>query len=154
MSGKWRYLASTVCENGCPDGYLGDHKVSCYWAGWWYLNGTEVKLTGVDPHSSLVCIQVADRAVTPTDAYLGSGLYTGHDHVPVQELTRTRYPDVQVQLDLDGPGGNIFAVMGRVTSALHRAGHDDRVQEFTADITSADDYHEALDRVGRWVSVR
>lgn len=40
------------------------------------------------------------------------------------------YDDVTVSIDLDGPDGNAFVVMGRVGKALKRAGHADVVEEF------------------------
>jgi hypothetical protein len=57
-----------VCGNGCPDGYLGQHKMSCHWAGGrWFLDGTEVLITGdsalLPGASGLVCTQEADRAL-------------------------------------------------------------------------------------------
>jgi hypothetical protein len=144
-----------VCENGCPNGYLGDHKFSCRWAGRWFLKLTheEVKVCGHQLDGNLVCVQIADRAVAPTDDYLGSGLYTGHQHVCFAELSRTRYPSVKIAMpDLSGPGGNIFAIIGQVADALQ--GHGEAViSEMTDDIFSSHSYTEALVKVGQWVTV-
>ncbi len=144
-----------VCENGCPDGYLGDHKFSCRWAGRWFLKLTheEVRVCGHQPDGNLVCVQIADRAVAPTDDYLGSGLYTGHQHVCLAELSRTRYPAVRIILDDPmGPGGNVFAIIGQLAGALH--GHGEAVvSEMTEDVFSARTYIEALDKASQWVTV-
>ena len=61
-----------------------------------------------------------------------------------------RYPDVEVPVT--GQDGNIFAIMGRVTGALRRAGHADQITYFANHITDAGSYDEALERVDQWVS--
>lgn len=47
-----------------------------------------------------------------------------------------KYPDVKVQLV--GNDGNAFAILGRVRSALKRAGHAEAVEEYTKEATSGD----------------
>lgn len=89
-----------VCSNGCPEGYLGQHKFSCEWAG----------------------------------------------------REGPRYPDVTVQLT--GEDSNIFFIVGRVRATLRRAGHADQIGYFTAHVSDARTYTEALNRIGQWVTVR
>ena len=47
-----------------------------------------------------------------------------------------KFPDVKVQLV--GQDGNAFAIMGRVTAALRRAGHGDAVKAYTNEAMSGD----------------
>lgn len=50
-----------------------------------------------------------------------------------------KFPEVKVQLV--GEDGNAFAIMGRVTQALKRAGHGDAVKEFQTEAMSGDYNH-------------
>jgi hypothetical protein len=64
-------------------------------------------------------------------------------------MTDVRYPDVEIQLT--GEGGNGFLIVGKVASALRRAGVTD-VVEFTTEAT-AGDYDHLLQTVMAWVEV-
>jgi hypothetical protein len=64
-------------------------------------------------------------------------------------MKEPRYPDIKVQLtDKDG---NAFAIIGRVTKALRRAGVplEDR-RAFQAEATKTD-YNNVLQTVMKWV---
>jgi hypothetical protein len=62
-----------------------------------------------------------------------------------------KYPDVVVQLS--GEDGNVFAIGGRVGSALKRAGVErEEISQFYAEM-SAGTYDDALQTVFRWVTV-
>jgi hypothetical protein len=62
-----------------------------------------------------------------------------------------RYPGLQVQLV--GEDGNAFAVLGRVQSALRKAGvSKEERDEFLAEATSGD-YNHLLATVMNWVDV-
>jgi hypothetical protein len=61
-----------------------------------------------------------------------------------------KYPDVHVSLV--GEDGNAYAILGRVSKALRRAGHGDVVSEYTAEAT-AGDYDDLLATTMRWVEV-
>lgn len=61
-----------------------------------------------------------------------------------------KFPDVVVELS--GSDGNAFAVMGKVTKALRRAGHDYAVADFREEATSGD-YDHLLQTCMRWVEV-
>lgn len=64
-----------TCENGCPDGALGRHKMSCRWAGGtWFSDGQEVLVLGADAHGNLVCVK-----------YAGTG---AHAHVTRSSMER------------------------------------------------------------------
>ena len=69
-------------------------------------------------------------------------------------MTETRiikYPDVEVQLS--GEDGNAFAILGRVRSALRRAGVDKtEIEAFTTEATSGD-YNHVLQTCMSWVDV-
>lgn len=59
-------------------------------------------------------------------------------------------PDVKVKLV--GTDGNAFAIIGAVRKAMKRAGHGDRVEEFTKEATSGD-YDHVLQTCMKWVDV-
>lgn len=61
-----------------------------------------------------------------------------------------KFPEVTVQLV--GEDGNAFAILGRVTRALKRAGHRDEVDAFMDEAT-AGNYDQLLQTVMRWVTV-
>lgn len=62
------------------------------------------------------------------------------------------YPDIEVQLS--GEDGNSFAILGRVTGAMRRAGVSKEEREaFMAEAT-AGDYDHVLQTCMRWVGTR
>lgn len=61
-----------------------------------------------------------------------------------------QYPDVKVRLV--GEDGNAFAIIGRVSGALRRAGHTNASKEF-ADEAMTGDYNHVLRTVMAYVSV-
>lgn len=62
-----------------------------------------------------------------------------------------RYPDIEVQLS--GTDSNAFALMGRVSEALKRAGAPAaEIDEFRAECMSGD-YDHLLQTCMRWVEV-
>jgi hypothetical protein len=65
-------------------------------------------------------------------------------------VTDVRFPDVEVQLT--GTDGNAFAILGRVTQALKRAGHGDQVDAFMEEAT-AGNYDQLLATCMKWVEV-
>ena len=60
------------------------------------------------------------------------------------------YPDVKVQLV--GSDGNAFAIMGKVSQALKRAGHGDVVGKYTEE-SMAGDYDNLLVTACKYVTV-
>jgi hypothetical protein len=54
---------------------------------------------------------------------------------------------------LTGEDGNIFAIMGRVSRVLKRAGLEDKAIEMQKRITNAESYGEALIIVGEYVEI-
>lgn len=131
-----------VCANGCPEGYLGRHKMSCEWAGQLFYNHREVRVLGVSPSDRRVCIEF----VNEDD---GDGK---HQHVPAANVGHVRYPDVRVQLS--GEDGNTMMIIGRVCRALRHHGYGPGAcYEFSADVMNAESYDDALRRVMRWVAV-
>lgn len=63
-----------------------------------------------------------------------------------------KYPHIRVQLT--GHDGNAFAIMGRVTAALKRAGvHKEERDRYVTESTSGD-YDHLLQTAMRWVDVR
>jgi len=62
-----------------------------------------------------------------------------------------RYPDIKVELT--GTDGNAFAILGKVTKALRRAGcAPSELAEFQAEATSGD-YNKLLQTCMSWVDV-
>ncbi len=47
-------------------------------------------------------------------------------------------PKTDVRVALVGQDGNAFAIMGRVSAALQRAGHGDLVDQYVKEATSGD----------------
>src|SRR5262245_49861880 len=59
-----------------------------------------------------------------------------------------RYPQVRYTLpDLDGPDGNVFAIIGAVARLLRAQVGPDAAAQFTADATSCQSYQQVLDLV-------
>ena len=51
-------------------------------------------------------------------------------------MSKPKFPDVKVKLV--GEDGNAYSIMGRVSTALKRAGYRDAVDEYIAQATSGD----------------
>ena len=65
-----------------------------------------------------------------------------------------KYPHVIVEMDIDGPDGNAFAIMGRVSAALKKAGATkEEINQYTMDSMSGD-YENLLAAADRWVDFR
>jgi hypothetical protein len=65
--------------------------------------------------------------------------------------TSPRHPNVRVRLT--GEDGNAFAILGRITEAMRRAGIPDaEIDEFVAEATDSD-YEHLLQTCMRWVDV-
>lgn len=63
-----------------------------------------------------------------------------------------KFPTIEVQLS--GEDGNVFAVIGRVTSAMRRGGvSKEAIGQFTKEVTASESYDQALECVMRWVLV-
>lgn len=68
-------------------------------------------------------------------------------------MIKTKYPKIEVPLI--GEDGNIFAIMARVRNYMRRADvPDEEIEAFTEDITSSEDYDQALGKVFNWVSIK
>jgi len=66
-----------------------------------------------------------------------------------EESDQPRYPDIQVQLT--GQDGNAFAILGRTTGALRRAGlPQEEIDDYVAEATSGD-YDHLLQTTMRWI---
>lgn len=64
-----------------------------------------------------------------------------------------RYPHVIVPIDLSGPGGNAYAIMGAVKLGLKQAKvSKERIDEFLAEAMSAD-YAHLLETAFEWVTL-
>ena len=64
-----------------------------------------------------------------------------------------KYPEIVVQLDLEGPGGNVFSVLGKVLKALKRAGVLKEERDIFVTEATSGNYEHALEVVERWVGV-
>jgi hypothetical protein len=65
-----------------------------------------------------------------------------------------KYPNVIVEMDIDGPDGNAFAIMGRVQAALKKAGATkEELAQYSMDSMS-DDYENLLAAADKWVDFR
>ena len=65
-----------------------------------------------------------------------------------------KYPNAIVIMDIDGPDGNAFAIMGRVQAALKKAGATkEELAQYSMDSMSGD-YDNLLAAADRWVDFR
>jgi len=65
-----------------------------------------------------------------------------------------KYPNVIVEMDIDGPDGNAFAIMGRVQAALKKAGATkEELTQYSMDSMSGD-YENLLATADKWVDFR
>ena len=68
--------------------------------------------------------------------------------------TQPKYPDIKITVDLAGPEGNAFSILGRVQNSLKRRGAPTIEQDaFFAEATSGD-YENLLAVCGKWVNFR
>lgn len=70
------------------------------------------------------------------------------------KTTTPKYPNVIVEMDIDGPDGNAFAIMGRVQAALKKAGATkEELNQYSMDSMSGD-YENLLATADKWVDFR
>ena len=63
-----------------------------------------------------------------------------------------KYPNVTVVMDIDGPDGNAFAIMGAVSKALKNAGvSKEEITAYSMDSMSGD-YENLLATADKWVN--
>ena len=63
-----------------------------------------------------------------------------------------KYPNITVTMDLDGPDGNAFAIMGRVQAALKKAGATkEEIAQHSMDSMSGD-YDNLISAQSKWVN--
>ena len=62
-----------------------------------------------------------------------------------------KFPDVVVQLT--GGDGNVYCVIGKVSSALRRAGYREEAEEFASTAMNSSSYDEVLRLCMAWVEV-
>jgi hypothetical protein len=67
--------------------------------------------------------------------------------------TTTPKFNIDVELDLAGPGGNAYSIMGNVMAAIKMAGATkEQVDAYIAESTSGD-YDQLVDTAKRWCNV-
>jgi hypothetical protein len=70
------------------------------------------------------------------------------------KTTTPKYPNVIVEMDISGPDGNAFAIMGRVQAALKKAGATEKeLAQYSMDSMSGD-YDNLLAAADKWVDFR
>jgi hypothetical protein len=63
-----------------------------------------------------------------------------------------KYPNINIQMDLDGPDGNAFAIMGRVQRALKQAGATEQeLAQYSMD-SMCGDYDNLIAAQSKWVN--
>jgi len=71
----------------------------------------------------------------------------------VARYTVPMFPEVEIEIDLTGPDGNAFYILGAVNQALRSAGATkEQTTDFNNDATSSD-YENLLEVVARWVNL-
>ena len=84
--------------------------------------------------------------------------YAVRVHVTTNQLTEkdrkmtTKYPNVTVEMDIDGPDGNAFAIMGRVQAALKKAGATKEELDQYSNESMSGDYENLLATADKWVN--
>lgn len=69
----------------------------------------------------------------------------------MEVLKMVTYPDVEVELI--GTDGNVFALIGKVSTALKRAGHREGATVFQTKAMNADSYESVLRLIADTVEV-
>lgn len=64
-----------------------------------------------------------------------------------------RFPDIHVNFERGQPGGNVFSIIGRVRTALARAGHAGYATDFQRDAMDSHSYADVLNMVRVLVTV-
>jgi len=59
----------------------------------------------------------------------------------------------KIKVKLTGTDGNVFALSGKVSQALKKAGQADRAKEFTSKLFNCGSYEEALALMQEYVEV-
>ena len=68
------------------------------------------------------------------------------------KTTTPKYPNVIVEIDIDGPDGNAFSIMATVSKALRNAGASkEEISQYTMDSMSGD-YDNLLAVQSKWVN--
>ena len=68
--------------------------------------------------------------------------------------TRPRYPHIVCGLDLNGPGGNIYAIIGRIRAEMKRARIPvAEINRFSEEVMDTHSYADALRVCGEWVTM-
>lgn len=63
------------------------------------------------------------------------------------------HPEIIIEVDLSGPQGNAFYLLGKVTSELKSAGVSKEEQDNFNDDATSDDYDHLLKVVSQWVTL-
>lgn len=73
------------------------------------------------------------------------------EYFKVEDDVDVKYPDIEVQLS--GEAGNAFAIIGRVSKELRRAGvSKEEIDQFYDEATNGD-YNNVLQTAMKWVNV-
>lgn len=69
-------------------------------------------------------------------------------------MTDVKYPEISINLDLSGPEGNAFYILGKVCSELKAINVDSETEdEYTRQAISGT-YNELIQTTSNWVNVR
>ena len=67
---------------------------------------------------------------------------------------RAKYPFIEILIDINGPDGNIFAIMGAVQREMKKAGISQKEIDQYLEEVKAGNYDEALATTRRWITFR
>lgn len=68
-----------------------------------------------------------------------------------EKVARREKFDIELEIELAGPDGNAFMVLGLVDRALHKAGATKEERKEFTDEAMSGDYENLLKVVGEWV---
>jgi len=63
-------------------------------------------------------------------------------------------PKTTIKVKLTGTDGNIFALAGKVSTALEKKGHEDLAKEMRSAVMKSGSYSDALGVLAEYVEVR
>lgn len=115
--------------------------LSVEWDG---TDGTRIKVFAT-PETQLTGVKVIPEAIDIS--YPNGSLRNRH-------LPTTKLVDGKPVCKLLGTNGNVFALAGKVTSALKNAGQADKAKEFSDRIMDTGSYDEALQLMMKYVEVQ
>lgn len=72
----------------------------------------------------------------------------------MSSITKPKYPDIKVTVNLSGPDGNAFSILGCIQRELKRKGVAETERAEFFDQATSGSYDHLLSTCGEWVTFR